>query len=164
MSSLYKLTDEMERLQAALASDLTDEEWVVLMNEIVFAEGAIAEKLDGYAKVIRNMQAESDAYKAEETRLAALRKPIDKTIERMKNAVETAMRTSNETKVKTTIGTWSIQKNPPSVNVTDESKVPADYWIEQKPTLDRRAILEKLKAKEEVPGAELTQGESLRFR
>ena len=82
----------------------------------------------------------------------------------LEEAVEAAMKACGEAKVKTTIGTWAFQKNPPAVNVVDATKIPAEYMKQLDPVIDRAAILEKLKAKEAVPGAELTQGESLRFR
>ena len=164
MPNLYELTGNAERLTAALAGELTDEEWVLLRQEYEDNAEAIADKLDGYAKVIRTLQAESDAYKAEEARMSALRGSVDRNIARMKEAVETAMKACGEAKVKTTIGTWAFQKNPPAVNVVDATKIPAEYMKQPDPVIDRAAILEKLKAKEAVPGAELTQGQSLRFR
>lgn len=164
MPNLYELTGYAERLNAALAGELTDEEWVALRTEFEGAATEIVEKLDAYAKVIRNLQTDSDAYKAEEARLAGLRGKVDTNIARMKEAVESAMKACGEVKVKTTIGTWAFQKNPPSVNVTDEAKIPAEYWVAKDPTVNRVAILAKLKAGETVEGAELKQGDSLRFR
>ena len=164
MANLYELTGNAERLNAALAGDLTDEEWVSVRQEFEDNAEAITDKLDAYSKVIRNLTAESDAYKAEEVRLAGLRATVDRNITRMREAVETAMRACGETKVKTTIGTWAFQKNPPSVNITDAAKVPAEYMKQPDPVIDRAAILAKLKAGEAVEGAELKQGESLRFR
>ena len=164
MANLYELTGNAERLSAALAGDLTDEEWVSVRREFEDNAEAITDKLDAYSKVIRNLTSESDAYKAEEARMSALRRTVDRNIARMNDAVETAMRACGEVKVKTTIGTWAFQKNPPSVNITDAAKVPAEYMKQPAPVIDRAAILAKLKAGEAVEGAELKQGESLRFR
>ena len=164
MANLYELTGYAERLNAALAGELSDEEWVALRQEFEDNAGAISDKLDAYAKVIRNLQSESDAYRAEEARIAALRGPVDRNIARMKEAVMGAMAACGEGRVKTTIGTWAIQKNPPAVNVLDEALIPADYMIAQKPKIDRKGILDRLKAGEVVPGAELARSDSLRFR
>lgn len=162
--NLYELTEAAAALNAQLLEDLTDDEWVAARQAFEDTTRDIREKLDGYARVIRSMSAEIDAYKAEEARMAARRRSIEGSVARLREAVETAMRASGEAKVKTSIGTWAFQKNPPSVEVTDEAKIPADYWVEQRPTLDRRAVLDKLKQGEEVPGAALKQGEGLRFR
>ena len=45
----------------------------------------------------------------------------------------------------------------------DESKVPAEFWIEQQPKLDKKAALAYVK-ENEVDWAELSQTESLRIR
>ena len=164
MPNLYELTGNAERLTAALAGELTDEEWVALRQEYEDNAEAITDKLDGYAKVMRMLQAESDAYKAEEARMSALRRTVDRNIVRMKDAVETAMKACGEAKVKTTIGTWAFQKNPPAVNVTDKDLIPMAYKIVAPMTIDLRAIKDAIQRGETVDGAELTQGESLRFR
>ena len=68
-------------------------------------------------------------------------------------------------KLKTSIGNWSIQKNPLSVSAVDVEKVPARFLIEQPPKVDRRAILEEFKQTGELfDGVTITQGESVRFR
>lgn len=162
--NLYELTNEAERLNAALAAELTDAEWVEVRQAFEDTGAAIAEKLDAYARVIRNLQAESDAYKAEEARFKALRASVDKNIARMKEAVELAMRASGDVKVKTSIGTWAFQKNPPSVDVLDADAVPMAYKIVQPMAIDRAGILAALKAGNVVEGATLKQVESLRFR
>ena len=164
MANLYELTGYAERLNAALAGDLTDAEWVELRNQFEDATQTIVEKLDAYARVIRNLEAESAAYNAEEARLAALRGGVDKSIVRMKDAVQAAMRACGEVRVKTPIGTWAFQKNPPAVSVTDKDAIPMAYKIVAPMTIDLRAIKDAIQRGETVDGAELTQGESLRFR
>ena len=164
MANLYELTGYAERLNAALAGELTDAEWVELRQEFDSAVTAIVDKLDAYARVIRNLQSESDAYRAEEARLAALRGKVDKSIDRMNAAVYEAVRACDKQKVKTSIGTWAIQKNSPAVEVTDRDAIPMAYKVVQPMKIDVAAILDALKAGETVEGAKLTQGDSLRFR
>ena len=59
---------------------------------------------------------------------------------------------------------FSIQKNPVSVNITDENILPEDYLIPQPPKVDKSSLKEALKNGIEVPGAELKQTEGLRIR
>ena len=66
-------------------------------------------------------------------------------------------------KFKTPLFGFGIQKNPPSLNVLDESKIPEEFWIEQQPKLDKKAALAYVK-ENEVDWAELSQTESLRIR
>ena len=53
----------------------------------------------------------------------------------------------------------AIQNNPPSVRVTDESKL-IGYLVEQPKKLDKKAIMTDLKAGREVSGAELQHSRS----
>ena len=52
--------------------------------------------------------------------------------------------------------TVSIRSGTPHVAVTDEAGIPADYWREQAPKLDRQAVLNALKRGAQIPGAELS--------
>lgn len=74
------------------------------------------------------------------------------------------MKATGKTKSKGQLFNLSIQKNPPSLNVEDEKLIPEEYWIEQAPVLDKKAMLVALKAGEEIPGVSIKQTESLRIR
>jgi hypothetical protein len=51
--------------------------------------------------------------------------------------------------------TVCIRPAPPSVVITSEADIPEQFWLPQPSKLDRRAILEALKAGTAVMGAEL---------
>ena len=53
------------------------------------------------------------------------------------------------------LGTVSLSKKAPAIGELDERIVPAKFWVQPDPELDRKAILEALKAKEKIPGAKL---------
>lgn len=57
-----------------------------------------------------------------------------------------------------------IQKNPPAVEVFDEQMIPSMFWRTPDPVLDKALLKEHMKAGEEIPGARLIQGESLRVK
>ena len=83
--------------------------------------------------------------------------------ERIRAAMLTAMEVSGLQKLETPLGTVSRRAVPPSVVVTDEHAIPPDYWVEQDPKLDKRALLQALKALppgEHIAGAELSNGGS----
>ncbi len=58
----------------------------------------------------------------------------------------------------------SLQPSPPSVDVFDESLLPAGYWRQPKTPAkpDKVAIKAALTANQKVPGARLTQGMTLK--
>lgn len=52
--------------------------------------------------------------------------------------------------------TVSLRVSAPGVAVVNEAEIPEPYWIPQPPKLDRKGILDALKAGAPVPGAAFT--------
>ena len=52
--------------------------------------------------------------------------------------------------------TVSLRVSPPGVAVVNEAEIPDPFWIPQPPKLDRKGILDSLKAGKPVPGATFT--------
>ena len=55
--------------------------------------------------------------------------------------------------------TVSLRKSPSSLLVLDEEEVPEDYWVPQPAKLNKAALLQALKADQEVPGVQLSNGQ-----
>ena len=162
MSTLYQLTEAyQELLSMALDPDTAPEALADTMEAI---EGEFEDKADGYAKVMKTLDADVSAIKAEIARLTERKKSIETNIDRMKRALESSMRATGKTKFKTTLFSFGIQKNVPSVSILDESKIPEQFLIPQSPKIDKRAIMAALKDGEHYEWAEVVQTESLRIR
>lgn len=162
MSTLYQLTEAyQELLSMALDPDIDPEALADTMEAI---DGEIEVKADGYAKVMKTLDADVSAIKAEIARLTERKKSIETNIDRMKRALESSMRATGKTKFKTTLFSFGIQKNVPSVSILDESKIPEQFLIPQSPKIDKRAIMAALKDGEHYEWAEVVQTESLRIR
>lgn len=161
MANLYELTNDFKIIQAMIEDGQEG-----LEDTLESIELAIEDKLENIGKVIRNLEGETAALKAEEKRLAEKRKSIENNIKRLKQYAEDSLRTTGERKVKTRLFTFTIQKNPPSVVVDDEKLIPKRYYIEQEPKLDKRKLINELKEMnaEEMPGVRLVQKEGLRIR
>lgn len=161
MANLYELTNDFKIIQAMIEDGQEG-----LEDTLESIELAIEDKLENIGKVIRNLEGETAALKAEEKRLAEKRKSIENNIKRLKQYAEDSLRTTGERKVKTRLFTFTIQKNPPSVVVDDEKLIPKRYYIEQEPKLDKRRLINELKEMnaEEMPGVRLVQKEGLRIR
>jgi len=80
--------------------------------------------------------------------------------ELLRTGIATAMEIAGKKRVETAIATVSLRPVPPKVEITDETLVPTNFWRRADPALDRKAILDALKAKQEVPGATLSNGGS----
>lgn len=160
--TLYDLTGSwLDLYMMADDPDMDAEVWFDTMEAI---EGEIEVKADGYAKVIAQLSADAQAVKDEEARLYARRKAIENSIARMKDRLQQMMEATGKTKFKTALYTFSVQANPASVVIDDETKIPAEFWIAQEPKLDRAGIKEMLKNGGECGFAHLAQSASLRIR
>jgi len=60
--------------------------------------------------------------------------------------------------IETPAGTVSMRPVPPKVVEADASEIPSEFWTPSPPKLDRKALLEALKAGRIVPGASLSNG------
>lgn len=159
MATIYELEGAYAQVQQMIMDGAEG-----LEETLQSIEGALEEKLESYAMVIRNIESDVDGLKGEEKRLADRRKTMENGIKRMKETMHYAMSSTGETKVKGEKFTFTIQKNPPSLKVLDESVIPKEFFVVVAPSLDKKAIMEQLKAGNEVTGTQIQQGESLRIR
>lgn len=166
MLTLYELTQEYTELLAMLEDPEMDEQ--VIADTMEGLSGEIEAKADGYARVIKQMDADSKAIKAEEERLYNRRKSLENRISYLKNRLQYAMELTGSTKIKTELFNIGIQKNPAKVVIDDPTKIPEGFLIPQDPKVDTAAIKESLKSEDEAPIwdgiAHLEQSESLRIR
>ena len=163
--TLYELTEDyMNLLELAEDPDIDEQAFTDTLEGI---DGALEDKAEGYAKVIRTLEGDAAACDAESKRLRNKKQTIENNIKRMKAALQYAMETTGKTKFKTALFSFGIQKNPASV-VIDEGyieNIPDRFLIPQDPQIDKKAIKEALKAGEDLEGiAHLEQTESLRIR
>ena len=160
---LYELTGEYIQLMQML-EDASVEDETEIMAAMEAVSGDIEDKADAYARIMKNLIADIDALDSEEKRLKSRRNTLETRVDRLKMAIQDAMTLTGKRKLKTSIGNWGIQKNPPSVKVNNQDVIPAEYWTTPAPTLNRKAILEDMKQGVIVDGCEIQQTEGLRFR
>lgn len=136
----------------------------VMKDTLDSIEDAIESKAENIAKLVRNLESDVSAYKEEEERLKTKRQATENKVKWLKTYLEDNMKLSGKTKFKSGMFNFSIQKNPVSVNITDERIIPEEFLIQQPPKVDKTSLKEVLKNGIEVPGAELKQTEGLRIR
>lgn len=159
MATIYELQGDYAKVQQMIMDGVEG-----LEDTLESIEGALADKLESYAMVIRNVESDVEGLKAEEKRLAERRKTMENGIKRMKLSMHDAMSSTGEKKIKGEKFTFTIQKNPPSLKVVDESLIPEIFFDEPKPILNKKLLMESIKGGFEYEGAQITQGESLRIR
>ena len=168
MSRLYEITGDLITLQELLDDSVEDE---VLKDTLEAVQGEYEVKLEACCKVIRNLEADIDALKAEADRLNTKRAVLNANIERLKKAMFDSMKATNTPKVKGTLFTVAIQKNggvAPIKYDKDNKDITANLpdelvIISEKPDLER--IRECLENGVKVEGFSLGErGESLRIK
>ena len=157
---LYELTDDYLRL-LEMAEELDPETFQDTLESI---QESIEDKVENTAKLIKSIEADVQAIKEEEKRLAERRRALETKVNRIKEYLQNELEKAGIYKVKRPLITVSIQNNPPSVKIVDEKIIPSSFMIPQPPKLDKKGILEKLKNGEHVPGATLVQERGIRIR
>lgn len=162
MANLYEITGELLRLQDIL--EFEDEIPEDLAAEMEAVRGEWEQKMDGYARILRNLTARRDSVADEAKRLTEMKQKLDSRIEWLRTAVQTSMSAMNVTRVDTPIGTWRRQNNPVKVVVTDETKIPEGF-LKYTVSVDKDGLKRWMQETGEVfEGAHLEQTEGIRFK
>lgn len=164
--TLYELSSEYMELLAMMEDPEVDDD--VLADTLEGIGGELELKADNYARMMRQMDADAKAIKAEEERLYIRRKSLENRSAWLKQRLQDVMELTGKTKFKTELFSFGIQKNPPKVVIDNPSLIYEDYLIEQEPKIDTAAIKKALSDPEEAALwdgiAHLEQSESLRIR
>lgn len=162
--NLYEVTDEFFRLQEKAESGELDGSMLIDLEN---AETKFEEKAEGYAKIIRNLEAQGEAIKSEEKRLAESRRTIEASVKRLKENLEGAMKATGKRKFEKGIFKFSIQKNggkiPIIVDVPTEELADEFVIVSEKPDLE--AIRKYIEETGDVTQFHFGErGESLRIK
>ena len=157
--NLYEMTVAASELYDLLTNGEIDEQ---TFEDTLSAMGT-EEKLEGYCKIIRQLEADAEMLKAEKDRIEKKKKTVDNSIDRMKKAIIDFLKVQGTDKA--TAGTFSVAlSTSKAVNIVDEKKVPKKYFIKQDPKLDKMSIRDLLLKGEAVKGCELQINEGVRIR
>lgn len=123
----------------------------------------IEEKCDNYAKMIRNMEADIEAFKNQEKIFNEKRKSAENKVKWLKQNLQASMELQNRKKVKTDLFSFNIQKNAPSLEITNEKNIDDSYYIIER-KLNKKELLSDIKEGLIIDGVGIKQTESLRIR
>lgn len=155
---IYELAEAYQQI-----IDRIEEGEVDLTDTLESIEDALEVKLENTAKIIRTWESESVALKAEEDRLKKRRETRENGADRLKKYIFENMQKVKKEKIEGELFTLRLQKNPVKVNILNDKSIPANYLVEQNPTINKKAILEDLKNGIAVEGAELQKSKHLRI-
>lgn len=165
MPSLYLLTEIYTELLGLLDECQTPEEAAEIIEQIAQINESIGDKAEAYARIIQSKQREAEAYDAEIKRMQARKKTADALIERLRAQLLTAMQEAGASRINTTIGAWSVRRNPESVAIVDAALIPDEFLEPQPAKIDRRAMLKAHRETGEIfPGVEFVQTVRVEFK
>ena len=156
--TLYDMTENARYLYSLLDAGEIDEQ---TFNDTVESMGA-DEKADSYCRIIRQLQADVDALKAEKDRIDQKKKTAETAIERMKSALLEFVKVAGgeAQKIKTPLFSISTRITQ-HVEVTDADAIPAAFKVPQPDKISVSEINKALKAGESIPGAALVPSMSV---
>lgn len=159
--NLFELTENYVKFFTMLEeADEITEELEEMANNLNIA---IEEKSDNYVKMIKNLDADVEAYKNQEKIFNKKRKTAENKIAWLKKNLQASMELQGRKKVETELFTISIQKNTPALDITSEDNIGDEYYKIER-TLNKRDLLNDIKEGLIIDGVGIKQTESLRIR
>ncbi len=164
MSTLYELSSGFNNIMDLVEDETMDLD--VLEQGLQAIECSLEEKCLHGIGLIKSLENQRDGLKAEGKRLTDRARVLDGRIQNIKEWYKTNLEAMGKTKISTDRGIMAIQKNPPSLKIDDEHQIPASYLdvVPEHYEVAKDRIKTALKSGQEVPGAHMEQGMSLRIR
>ena len=163
--TLYNITNKFaELMDRAENGEITEEEYNELGFEIAQELQTKGANVIGY---IRNTELLIEAMKAEEKRIADIRKTGEAKLEKFKQYVLENMERLSLSKIQTELGALSVSKNPMSVEIENEDEIPSEFKQEVVTIkIDKTAIKNHFKTTGEIiPGTKIIDDKmSLRIK
>ena len=161
--TLYDYTEEYRELYDHLADAEDMDAWE---TELKALDSDFEQKIHYCASFVKEMEADAAALKVEEKRLADKRRVAENKANRLKESMLIAMKTAGRLKVKTSLFSVGVQKNPPAVVLSDEFDPETSLYATSKITwtANKKRIKEVIEAGEIVPGASIVRTEGVRIR
>jgi len=162
MSTLYELTNDYKMLLELIIEGEYEEE--SLADTLEGIEGEIEIKAEGYAKIIKELEADINKFKEEENRLKGRRQSLENSVKKLKENLKNAMEMTENQRIKTDLFSFTIAKNGGKLPLKFTGDAPDNYKkIEY--VVDEVKIREELENGNKLEFAELGErGTHLRIR
>jgi chromosome segregation ATPase len=149
--SLYEL--ETELVQAAQDAADGDENALTILDHYMEAG---KDKRDRVASVLRSFDVQINAADEEIQRLKHRKEDLASQRAKLSSYVLSIMLQHQHSKLEGRLNTFSVAKNPPSVEIVDPAQVPGEYLeVRQEVHIRKSEIAKALKAGNSIPGTQL---------
>jgi len=157
-SSVLKVGDEVAaavKIREALREHADDP---ALILDTIEGETDLFEALAAVDREIVENEIVIEGCKAVEKEVAGRRARHERANETLRGVILMAMEKAQIQTVKTATGTITARAVPPKLEVVTEHEIPARFWKQPDPVLDKKALNAAHKDGEEIPGTRLTNG------
>lgn len=163
---LYEISRELMKLEEAIEIGSKEEVLEICAKEYFAMEGEFEDKIEKTGYLMINQKSEEIALKNEIHRLQQRLDTMKNKRGWLKAYLKNHMEANNVLKLPFTNFNVSVVKNPPSVEIWDEKKVPSRFVeIVETHKIKKNEIKEVLKSGKEVDGATLvTNKTNLRIK
>lgn len=156
----YQLRRQTEAAKALLAS-LSAHDDDELVADAIEGETDLLEAIDAALSEMDECDVMVEGLKAKIEQFTERKRKTEDRKKRVQALIEQAMLTTEQQSFRLPTATLTLRKNAPGLIVQDESAIPSRFFVKQErpaPKLDKRGLLEAIKAKEEIKGATLDNG------
>lgn len=164
--ALYQLTGQLLELQN-LADEIPEDALIATLDGL---EGQITEKSANVGLFVRNLEVSADAIEKASDELRERAKRLRNRSDSVRQYLKHHMELANITKIESPYVRLSIRKNPKSVEILDESAIPAEFMVTPPPPPpplprpDKRAILAAAEAGQTIQGIDIKQATRLEIK
>jgi hypothetical protein len=117
----------------------------ILLKDMVEGETGLLETVDGILRQISADQSHIEGIKIHQRTVAERKSRLEKRVETMRSMLASALDILEERKFERPLGVITIKPTPPSLVITDEASIPAQFWKVSDPELVRKLLTDALK-------------------
>lgn len=165
MNALYKIREEYNQLLEAIfdtADEATGEVDIDLISQLDKIQGEFTEKAVSVATVYREIESEVARFKAEEKRLADIRKRLERRAELVKEYIARECTSAGIERIDGISANISFRSSEKTV-IDNEADIPKEYWrVKKEP--DLALIRSAIKSGKEVNGAHLQACKNIQIK
>lgn len=154
-TDLHQSIEAAKSLRLHLARLLHGEDGVdeQALNDTFDGETALDAEIRQAVLSIEEDEIFVNGCKARETELKNRRSRLEKRIEATRGLIEQAMSLANWPNLEMDIGTVSLGKAAPRIEIDEESAIPTQFWKRQEPTLDKAGLGKVLRERQKAADA-----------
>lgn len=156
--TLYEITGTAINLLNLLQSEEIDEQ---TYNDTLESLNA-TEKVENMCKIIRNLEAETEAYKKEKERMALKQKHCENAIKRLKESLLNYFNMTNTDKLQTGVFKLSVGKSE-KIIVNDIDKIPDEFLTYVPAKVNLIEVKKCLKAGMKIEGVEVEKNNYIKI-